>query len=141
MSGLGFFVLRLRLARLGVRTLSFWEFKDCEAPKFFGKKNPIANRRWIANMENAQLVSFCPEGSKVGFASSLLRVGARDWRKKDGHPLGIDISWVYFVSRSRTEFAPAFEVKQLVLTYPTKNMSNVTGPTSDKCGSQGSTYA
>lgn len=54
-----------------VRTLTFWEFKDCGAPKLFGKKDPISSRWWIADIESAQRKSFCPDGPKARFASCI----------------------------------------------------------------------
>ena len=41
-------------------TLSFKDFRGSGAPDFYGAKDPIAARRWIADIESAQLTSFCP---------------------------------------------------------------------------------
>nr|KAJ0192258.1 hypothetical protein LSAT_V11C800444800 [Lactuca sativa] len=49
----------------GSRTLSFKDFRGSGAPDFHGEKDPIAARRWIADIESAQLTSFYPEGSKT----------------------------------------------------------------------------
>nr|KAJ0216955.1 hypothetical protein LSAT_V11C300113410 [Lactuca sativa] len=43
-------------------TLSFCKFRACGAPEFFGEKDPIASRRWLAGMVNAFLSSFYPVG-------------------------------------------------------------------------------
>ena len=58
---------------MGAHTLSFQEFRACRAPEFFGEKDPIASRRWLADMVNAFQTSFCPKGSTVKFASCLLK--------------------------------------------------------------------
>lgn len=50
---LGDFWAEIAAVQLGAWTLSFREFKACGAPEFFGVKDPIASRRWIADMENA----------------------------------------------------------------------------------------
>lgn len=57
---LGAFREKIVVGKIGVQTLSFREFMACIARKFF-RKDPIAGRRWIANMENAQLTSFYHE--------------------------------------------------------------------------------
>ena len=62
----------------GTHTLSFKDFRGCEAPDFYGVKDPIVARRWIVDIEYAQVMSFCPEGSKVRFATGCLRERARD---------------------------------------------------------------
>lgn len=59
-------------------TLSFKDFRGSGAPDFHGVKNPIAARRWIADIESAQPTSFCLEGSKVRFTAGCLRDRARD---------------------------------------------------------------
>ena len=48
----------------GSRTLSFKDFRGSGAPDFHGAKDPIAARRWIADIESAQLTSFCPRGRR-----------------------------------------------------------------------------
>ena len=57
----------------GCRTLSFKDFRGSGAQDFHGAKEPIAARRWIVDIESAQMISFCPEGSKVRFAAGCLR--------------------------------------------------------------------
>lgn len=52
MIDLWIFIHRLRLVGLG-NVLFFWEFKAYGAPYFFGKKDPIAIKWWIVDMENA----------------------------------------------------------------------------------------
>ena len=64
--------------QIGTRTPSFREFKACGVSDFFGVKDPIASRCWIAGMENAQHTSFCPDAAKVGFTSCMLRDRAQD---------------------------------------------------------------
>lgn len=66
------------------RTLLFREFRTCGAPEFFREKDPISSRRWLVGMAKAFWMSFCPEGSKVRFASCLLKDRARDlWKEVD----------------------------------------------------------
>ena len=50
---------------VGARTLSFRKFRAYEAPVFFGEKDPILSRRWLADMVNAFRSSFYPEELKV----------------------------------------------------------------------------
>ena len=59
----------LATSQSGSHTLSFKDFRGSGAPDFHGAKYPIAARRWIADIESAQLTSFCPEGSKVRYAA------------------------------------------------------------------------
>ena len=86
-------------------------------PDFHAAKDPIAARRWIADIESAQMISFCPEGSKVRFAAGCLRDRARDWWESVGDTLGASaveaMTWSDFVARFRAEFAPAVELQQL----------------------------
>ena len=77
------------VAQIGTRTPSFREFNACRAPECFGAKDPIASHRWIANMENAQRLSFCPEPTKVGFASCLLRDRAWDYWEEATRAVGM----------------------------------------------------
>ena len=64
------------IAIVGACILSFREFRACGAPTFSGEKDPIGNRRWLADMANAFRTSFCPEETKVSYASFLLKDGA-----------------------------------------------------------------
>ena len=48
----------------GSRMLSFKDFRGSGAPDFHGAKDPIAARRWIADIESAQLISFCLRGRR-----------------------------------------------------------------------------
>ena len=66
------------MAIFGAPTLFFRESRACAAPDFLGEKDPIASSIWLANMANAFRTSFCPEGSKVRFASCLLKDRAQD---------------------------------------------------------------
>ena len=49
------------MAIVGACTLSLYEFRACGAPTFSGEKEPIASRRWLADMTNMFKTSFCPE--------------------------------------------------------------------------------
>ena len=93
------------LAIVRARTLSFSDFCACGAPGFFGEKGPIASRRWLAGMANAFKMSFYLEGSKVIFASSLMKDRARDWWEEVGIALGGEalemMTWDEFVTRFR----------------------------------------
>ena len=62
----------LASSQSGSRTLYFKDFRGNGAPDFHGVKDPIATRRWIADIKFAQLMSFCPEGSKVRYATGCL---------------------------------------------------------------------
>ena len=88
----------------GSRTLSFKDFRGSGAPDFHGVKDPIAARRWITDIESAQLTSFCPEGSKVRYAVGCLRDRAQDWWESVGDSLGASVieamTWSDFVTRS-----------------------------------------
>ena len=68
-----YFRTEIAAGQIGARAPSFMEFKACGAPEFFGVRDPITSRCWVADMENAQRTSFCPEAEKVGFASCMLR--------------------------------------------------------------------
>ena len=63
---------------VGSRTLYFHEFCASGAPEFFGEKDPISSKRWLADMDNAFWMSFFPEGSNVRFSSYLLKDKAQD---------------------------------------------------------------
>lgn len=66
------------VAMVGAHSLTFQEFHACGDPKFFGKKDPNASRRWLADIGNAFQTSFCPKGSNVRFESCLLKDITRD---------------------------------------------------------------
>ena len=105
----------------GARTPSFREFKACGAPEFSGVRDPIVSRRWVADIENAQCMSSCPEEAKVGFASCMLRDRARDWWGKVTSQVGAayvaEMSRSKFVQRFDAEFAPPIEVQRLVREF------------------------
>ena len=90
-------------------------------PDFHGVKDPIAARRWIVDIESAQMISFCPGGSKVRFATGCLRDRAWDWWESVGDSLGAlaveAMTWSDFVTRFRAEFAPAVELQQLAREF------------------------
>ena len=67
------------MAIIGACTLSSCEFRACGAPTFSREKDPISSRKWLADIDNAFMMSFCLEESKVRFASCLLKDMARDW--------------------------------------------------------------
>ena len=61
------------VSQSGAHTLSFKDFTECRAPYFFGVKDPITTRCWIADIECAQMTSFCPKGSNIRFDAGCLR--------------------------------------------------------------------
>ena len=85
------------------RILSFKDFIGSGAPDFHRVKDPIVTRRWIADIESAQLTSFCLKGSKVHFVVGFLRDRARDWWESVGDSLGAPaveaLTWSDFVTR------------------------------------------
>ncbi|XP_023737006.1 uncharacterized protein LOC111884940 [Lactuca sativa] len=107
--------------QIGDRTPSFWEFKVCGALEFFGVRDPIVSRRWVADIENAQRTSYCPDVAKVGFASCMLRDRARDWwgevTKQVGSTGVAEMTWVTFVWRFDLEFALPIEVQRIVREF------------------------
>ena len=72
------FIADLTASHSGALTLSFKDFKGCGAPKLFGWRTPIASRHWPADIECAQMMSFCPERSKVRFVAGCMRERAWD---------------------------------------------------------------
>lgn len=56
----------------GACTLIFKDFWGCRALDFFGVKDPIISRKWILDMESAQMTSFCPEGLNMRFTAGCL---------------------------------------------------------------------
>ena len=40
------------MATIRAHTLSFCDFRACEAPDFFGEKDSSANKRWLTDMDN-----------------------------------------------------------------------------------------
>ena len=84
-------------------------------------KDPIVSKRWIAEMEFAELMSFYLEGSKVRYAAGCLRDRAKDWWESVGDSLGASaieaMTWSYFVARFMAEFAPAVELQQLAIEF------------------------
>lgn len=119
----------------GSCTLSFKDFRSSGVLDFHGAKDPIAARRWIANIESAQFTSFFPKGSKVRYAAGCLRDRARDWWESIGDSLGASaveaMTWSDFVTRFRVEFAPAVELQQLAREFldmrqTTETMAEIT---------------
>ena len=109
-------------AMMGSRTLTFREFRACEAPDYHGARDPIASTRWLADVANAFCTSTCPEGDKVRLASCLLKDRARDWSEEIGHVIGDDatldaMTWADFTTRFRAEFSPVIEVQQLAREF------------------------
>ena len=76
---------------IGAHLLTFREFRACGAPDYFGEKDPIASRRWLADVSNAFRTSNCPDGANVRLASCLLKDRARDWWEEIGHALGGEV--------------------------------------------------
>ena len=70
---------------------------------------------------NTFSMSFCPEGSKVRFASCILKDRAQDWWEEVDFALGGEaletMTWDEFVTRFRVEFSPTIEVKQLAREF------------------------
>ena len=66
------------VALVGARTLTFRDFRPCGAPEFFGEKDPISSRHWLADVANAYHTSSCIKEAKVRLASCLLKDRARD---------------------------------------------------------------
>lgn len=111
----------LASSQSGTCTLSFKDFWGSGVSDFHGVKDPIVGRRWIADIESAQLMSFYPEGSKVRFAAGCLRDRARDWWESVGDSLGAPtieaMTWSDFVTRFKAEFALAVELQQLAREF------------------------
>lgn len=85
--------------------------------EFFGVRDSITIRHWIANMENTQRTIFFPDGAKVGFASCISRDKARDWWEEVTRAVGTKVVAVItrekFIQRFWREFSPAIEVQHL----------------------------
>ena len=50
---------------VGARSLTFREFGLCGAPNYYGEKDPIVSRRWLADVANAFHTSGFPEEENV----------------------------------------------------------------------------
>lgn len=65
--------------------------------------------------------SFCPEGSKVRFATKCMRERARDWWVVVGYDMGAPaikaMTWPNSMTRFRVVFALAIEVQQLATKF------------------------
>ena len=109
------------VAMMGVCTLTFHEFRTSGALKFFGKKEPITSRRWLADVAYAFHISSYPDGAKVRLASYLLKNRAQDYWEEVGHALGGELiesmSWEDFVMIFQAEFSPVIEVQQLAREF------------------------
>ena len=72
-------------------------------------------------MVNAFRLTFCPKGSKVRFASCLLKDKARYWWEEVDFTLGGEaietMTWDEFVTWFRADFALAGEVQQLAREF------------------------
>ena len=64
---------------MGLRTLTFREFKACGAPDYHLARDPIASTRWLVDVANAFRTNRYPEGNKVRLASGLLKDRTHDW--------------------------------------------------------------
>ena len=106
---------------MGDRTLTFYEFRACGAPKVFGKKDPIISRRWLAEVGNIFQSSLCHEEAKVRIASCLLKDKDRDWWEEVGHALGGEaiklMTLEDFMARFLAEFSLVIEVQQLAREF------------------------
>ena len=58
--------------------VNYKDFSACQPPLFEGKKDPVNNTRWIAEVEGAFRTVFCPPEAKVRFATNLLRGAGKD---------------------------------------------------------------
>ena len=76
---------------VGARSLMFREFRSCGSPEFFGMMDPIASGWWLADIRNAFQTSFYPKGSKVKFASCLLKDRAHNWWEDVDHAFGGEV--------------------------------------------------
>ena len=105
------------VAMMGAGTLIFHEFRACGAPKFFGKKDPVARKHRFVDTVNAFHTTRCPNGEKVRFSSCLLKDRDQDWWEEVGHVVGgkaiESMTWENFVTRFWSEFALVIEVQLL----------------------------
>ena len=96
-------------------TFSLCEFRVCGATMFYGEKDPIASRRWLENMANVFTMSFCPEESKVIYASYLLKDRAWDYQEEVRREVDDDdvvdaMTWDDFSTRFNADFALVIEL-------------------------------
>ena len=72
-------------------------------PKYFGEKDLITSRIWLADVANTFCTSSCPKGANVRLASCLVKDRARDSWEEVGRSLideAVDsITWDDFVNR------------------------------------------
>ena len=61
------------VALVGVCSLTFKEFGECGAPDYFGEKDPIAWRSWLADVANTFRTNIFAKGAKVRLVSCLLK--------------------------------------------------------------------
>ena len=68
---------------VGARTLSFSEFRASEASAFYGEREPIASRRWLAGMANVFRTSVYSRRRRSDMLPAYWRSGRefleRDW--------------------------------------------------------------
>ena len=109
------------MALAGACSLTVRDFRACGAPIYHGVKDPIASRRWLADVANVFRASRYPDGDKVILASCLLKDRAQEWWQEVGRAVGDDvvdvISWDDFSTRFRAKFAPVIEVQQLAREF------------------------
>ena len=123
------------MAIIGARSPSFPKFWACGAPAFQGERDPIASRKWLADMYNASRTSFCPKEAQVRYVCCLLKDRTQDWWGEVGREVGDDVVeamlWDDFSIGFRAEFAPMIEVQQLEqefedLCQTTETMAEIT---------------
>ncbi|XP_052619633.1 uncharacterized protein LOC128126006 [Lactuca sativa] len=101
-------------------------------PVIFGTvkevRDPIVIRRWVADIENAQCTSSCPDAEKVDFASCMLRDRAQYWcgevTSQVGAAVVAEMTWVDFVQRFDLEFEPNVKVQRLVREFQELQQTN-----------------
>lgn len=116
----GLFISRLQSVRWGMNS-QFQGVQCLWSPRLLREKDPIASRRWIDIMKNAQHMSFFLKGLKVGFSFYLLRDGAHDQWEEVGHYLVmagmVVMTWDDFVVRFRVKFSLDIKVQQLAREF------------------------
>ena len=84
----------------------------------------------MADIKNDQRTFSCPNVSKVGFASCMLRDRARDWWVEVTIQVGsaevAEMTWDEFVRRFDLEFSPPIEVQRLVREFHDLHQSTET---------------
>src|SRR5581483_9185474 len=123
------------------RVVTFKDFTTCNPPLFEGEKNPVACYRWYSTVESAFRTCKCPAGSKVIFASNLLRGAAKDWWDLLLKRLSEDqinaLTWEEFRVMFDEEFAPSIEKERIASEFlqmkqTTESVNDITAQFSEK---------